>query len=300
MPYLFLTLTVLFWAGNFVTARGVHADFPPLTMSFMRWGLALLIILPFVLPRIWKKRALIRQHFVILTSLGVVGVASFNSLIYLGLQTTQATNATLMQSAIPIIILVICSLFLGEVVRKRQWFGVCLSLTGVVTLVAKGDLNTLLTLSFNTGDLWILAAVLCWSVYSIMLRWKPVELDGFTFLGYTVLVAVIAISPFMFAEVMSGMRPNWHQGTLSAIVYMAICPSILAYIFWNRGVAELGAAKAGLFIHLMPLFGLILSVIFLNETVRSFHFIGMGLIFCGIYLAILTGAGHNDKQVSAR
>ncbi|BBB25542.1 DMT family transporter [Amphritea japonica] len=299
MPYFLLTMTVLFWAGNFVTARGIHADFPPLTMSFMRWGLALLIILPFVLPRIWRKRALIRSNLPILIVLAVLGVACFNSFVYLGVQTTQATNATLMQSAIPILILIISSLFLGETVVRRQWLGVAISLIGVLMLVAKGDPQVLMTLSFNRGDLWILCAVLCWSTYSILLRRKPVELDGFTFFGFTVLIAVIVLFPFMLSEYLAGERPGWNSSTSSAIIYMAICPSILSYIFWNRGVAELGAAKAGLFIHLMPPFGLILSVIFLNETVEPFHFIGMGLIFSGIYLAIITGRKHNEKKAPA-
>lgn len=299
MPYFLLTMTVLFWAGNFVTARGIHADFPPLTMSFMRWGLALLIILPFVLPRIWRKRALIRSNLPILIVLAIMGVACFNSFIYLGVQTTQATNATLMQSAIPILILIISSLFLGETVVRRQWLGVAISLTGVLMLVAKGDPQVLMTLSFNRGDLWILSAVLCWSTYSILLRRKPVELDGFTFFGFTVLIAVVVLFPFMLSEYLAGERPEWSSSTSSAIVYMAICPSILSYIFWNRGVAQLGAAKAGLFIHLMPPFGLILSVIFLNETVEPFHFIGMGLIFSGIYLAIITGRKHNEKKAPA-
>lgn len=288
MPYFLLTMTVLFWAGNFVAARGVHADFPPLTMSFMRWSLAFLIILPFVLPRLWRKRHILRENLKILILLGTVGVASFNSLIYIGVQTTQASNATLMQSAIPIMILVICSLFLGERVAGKQWLGVFISLAGVMALVARGSIDNLLGLSFNSGDLWIIAAVVCWSVYSVLLRWKPAELDGFTFFGFTVMVAVIAISPFMLSEWLSGQRPEWKIETVSAILYMAICPSILSYIFWNRGVAELGAATAGLFIHLMTPFGLILSVLFLNETVETFHFVGIGLIFSGIYLAILS------------
>lgn len=299
MPYFLLTMTVLFWAGNFVTARGIHADFPPLTMSFMRWGLALLIILPFVLPRLRRKWAVIMPNLPILVFLSVLSVVCFNSFIYLGVQTTQATNATLMQSAIPIIILVITSLFLGETVVRRQWLGVCISLAGVIMLVAKGDPEVLLTFSFNSGDLWILAGVLSWSAYSVMLRLKPIELDGFTFFGFTVVVGVIVLFPFMLWEYFTGARPNWNEQTLSAIVYMAICPSILSYIFWNRGVAQLGPAKAGLFIHLMPLFGLVLSVIFLNEAVEPFHFIGMGLIFSGIYLAIITGRHHNDKKSPA-
>lgn len=295
MPYFLLILTVLFWAGNFVTARGVHADFPPLSMSFMRWGVALLIILPFVLPRIRRKWAIIMPNLPILIVLSVLSVVCFNSFIYLGVQTTQASNAMLMQSAIPIIILLITSLFLGETVVRRQWLGVFISLAGIVVLVAQGDLDKLLTFSFNRGDLWILAGVLSWSVYSVMLRLKPVELDGFTFFGFTVVVGVVVLLPFMLWEFLSGVRPVWNPQTLSVILYMAICPSILSYIFWNRGVAELGPAKAGLFIHLMPPFGLILSVIFLNEAVEPFHFIGMGLIFSGIYLAIITGRRHDKK-----
>ncbi|MBU2965417.1 DMT family transporter [Amphritea sp. 2_MG-2023] len=299
MPYFLLSMTVLFWAGNFVTARGVHGDFPPLTMSFMRWGLALLIILPFLLPRLRRKWPIISANLPILIVLSVLSVVCFNSFIYLGVQTTQATNATLMQSAIPIIILIFTSLFLGETVVRRQWLGVCISLLGIIVLVSKGDPDILLTFSFNTGDLWILAGVLCWSIYSVMLRLKPMDLDGFTFFGFTVVIGVIVLFPFMLWEFLSGARPVWNPQTLSTIVYMAICPSILAYIFWNRGVAELGPAKAGLFIHLMPPFGLILSVIFLNEAVEPFHFIGIGLIFSGIYLAIITGRRHNEKKSPA-
>lgn len=288
MPYFLLAMTVLFWAGNFVAARAIHADFPPLTLSFTRWTLALLLILPFVLPRIWRKRQVIRDHLGILVLLGIIGVASFNSLIYVGVQTTQASNATLMQSAIPIMILVISSLFLKEQVAGRQWLGVFISLAGVVVLVARGSLDSLLKLSFNQGDLWIFGAVTCWSVYSVMLRWKPEALDGFTFFGFTVMVAVAVLMPLAALEYSAGARPVIKPETVSAALYMAICPSILSYIFWNRGVAQLGAATAGLFIHLMTPFGLILSVVFLNEQVETFHFIGISLIFSGIYLAILS------------
>ena len=157
MPYFLLILTVLFWAGNFVTARGIHAEFPPLTMSFMRWGLALLIILPFVLPRILRRWPLIRQHLTILVVLSVLSVVCFNSFIYLGVQTTQATNATLMQSAVPIIILVFTSVFLGETVVRRQWFGVFISLAGVLMLVAKDRKSTRL----NSSHITISYAVFC-------------------------------------------------------------------------------------------------------------------------------------------
>lgn len=288
MAYLLLIFTTLFWAGNFVTARGIHSDFPPLTMSFMRWGLAFLIILPLFLPRLRRNWPVIRKHLPILCLLSVLGVACFNSFIYLGLQTTMATNATLLQSAVPIVILVICSLFLKESVSRKQWAGVFISFAGVLILISRGQLQVLQSLAFNKGDLWVFAAVLAWSTYSVLLRWKPKELDGFTFLGFTIMVGAIVVFPFALREFSNGQIPTWSEQTVAAIVYMAICPSLLAYTFWNRGVAELGAAKAGLFIHLMPLFGLILSVIFLGEKVQTFHFIGIGLIFTGIYLAIIS------------
>ena len=146
----------------------------------------------------------------------MLSVVCFNSFIYLGVQSTQATNATLMQSAVPIIILVFTSLFLGETVIRRQWLGVFISLIGVWMLVAKGDPEILMTLSFNTGDLWIIAAVLSWSAYSVMLRLQPVELDGFTFFGVTVVIGVVVLFPFMLCEYRDGARPQWRPQPLSS------------------------------------------------------------------------------------
>lgn len=287
MAYLLLTLTTLFWAGNFVLGRAMHNVLPPVTMAELRWGTALLIILPFLLPKIKANWRIIIKHWKVLVPLGIMSVGSFNTFIYLGLTTTGATNATLLQSAIPIIILVISGVFLKEAVSFRQWIGVGCSLSGVLTLISFGDLRQLLNLDINRGDLWILAAVLCWASYSICLRWRPAELDGFTFFGVTVIVGVIVLLPFSVLELQTVAPIIWKPEAFASILYMAIFPSILAHLFWNRGVAELGAAKAGLFIHLMPLFGMLLSTIFLGEGVHAYHLTGMVLIFIGIYLAVV-------------
>lgn len=288
MAYLLLILTTLFWSGNFVLARAMHLDLPPITMAFSRWLLALLIILPWLLPRLIRQRQVLRDNAGSLLFFGVVGVAGFNTQVYIGLQDTSATNAVLMQSMVPIMILVLGALFLGERGSRKQWLGVTLSFIGVAVLIARGDLQSLLGLEFNRGDLWIFGAVLVWSVYSLGLRWRPKGLDGFTFFGITVVVAVVVLAPLAWWEQADVPTLEWQMPMLLTVLYMAIFPSILAYLFWNRGVEELGASVAGLFIHLMPVFGMLLSVIFLGEALHSFHLWGVVLIFAGIYLAVIS------------
>jgi len=287
LAYLLLVLTTLFWSGNFVLARAMHMDIPPITMAFSRWTLALLLILPWLLPRLYRKRAVIRANIGKLIFYGVVGVAGFNTQIYLGVQDTTATNAVLMQSIIPILILVIGALFLGERGSRKQWLGIILSFSGVAVLISRADLSVLTGLEFNKGDLWIAGAVLVWAVYSIALRWKPKELDVFTFFGVTVIVAVMFLAPLSYWEMRTAEPIELNATVGAAVLYLAIFPSILAYIFWNKGVEELGAAVAGLAIHLMPVFGLLLSTIFLGEQLYSFHLWGVVLIFAGIYLAVI-------------
>lgn len=289
MAYLFLSLTALFWAGNFVLGRSMHLVVSPIVMAEMRWLLALLIISPFLVPKLKKNKAIILKHWPILTLLSILSVACFNTFIYFGLTITTATNATILQSVIPIAILILSAFWLKEAVSKQQWLGVFISLSGVLILITKGDLPSLLNYSINQGDIYVLIAVFFWAIYSILLRYRPSELDGFTFFGITVLIGSIALLPFSLIEYYY-YSPDivWQNSTILTILYMAIFPSILAYIFWNKGVSELGAAKAGLFIHLMPCFGLILSSFFLNEKIYSFHIGGILLIFCGIYLAVFT------------
>lgn len=287
MPYLLLVLTTLFWAGNFVLARAIHLDLQPFTLAFLRWTLALLIIAPWWLGRAWRLRQVLREHLPMLTLQGILGVGCFNTLVYFGVQHTQASNAMLMQSAVPVVILLLAALFLREPASPRQWLGVVLSLSGVLVLVSRGSVEVLAAFDFNQGDLWIFLAMLSWSLYTLGLRWKPAALDGFTFFGFSVLVGVVALFPFMLWEQGGTAGLELTEPFVWTVIYMAIFPSILSFLFWNYGVEKLGAATAGLFIHLMPMFGLLLATIFLGERLGWYHLAGVLLIFTGLYIAIL-------------
>jgi drug/metabolite transporter (DMT)-like permease len=300
MAQLLLVFTVLFWVGNSVMARAIHLEFPPVSLAASRWTLAMLILLPFVLPRIRREWAVIRANWPIILLLSILGVSCFNTLIYTGLQTTTATNTTLMHSMIPVLILIISRVFLHHAISLRQWVGVTLSLCGVLVLLSKASIATLLSLEFNRGDLWVFVAVADWALYSVLLRYKPAELSGMAFLGITITLGALVLWLPALLELSQGRMPELSLHTGATVLYMAIFPSILAYMCWNRGVAELGAPVAGLFIHLMPLFGLLMSVIFLGEQVQAFHFIGIALIFGGIFLAVVTDTLRNLRPTKTQ
>ncbi|WP_432696271.1 DMT family transporter [Marinobacterium sp. YM272] len=285
--YLLLALTPLFWAGNVVSARAIHADLDPVALAFLRWLLVLLLILPWGLPRLWRSRAVIRAHLPILLLLSVLSVTCFNTFIYLGLQDTTAANSAMLQSAAPVVIVLLNFMLLREGLSLRQWAGTLVSLAGVTVLVSQADLSLVLGLDFNRGDIWIGVAVLAWSLYSVALRGRPEGLDGFTLFAFNVLIGTLLLAPFALGRLGGPVEIQWNLPVVSAVIYMAIFPSILAYLFWNRGVAELGAARASLFIHLIPVFGVLMSVLFLGESLYLFHGVGILLIFTGIYLATI-------------
>jgi drug/metabolite transporter (DMT)-like permease len=284
-PYLLLCLTALFWAGNWVIGRALQDSMSPVAMSFWRWLAALFILLPFVVRPLYAERRAVSESWKIVTLLAVLGVAAFNILTYTGLKYTTASNALLLYSATPVLIVAIAYLFLGEPVRRMQLFGVFVSLAGLLVIVARGRLETLLRLSFNRGDLWILGAVVAWALYTVCLRWRPRGLSSLAFTGALTLIGVIAIVPVFAWDCAQGARTQWSAGTLAAVGYFGFFPSVIAYFFWNRSVNEVGANRAGFFMHLVPVFGVALSVIFLDESLEPFHAGGVALIFTGIYLA---------------
>ena len=296
MAYLLLTLTTLFWAGNFVLARAFSVDIPPITLALVRWTLAFVLLLPFVIPVLYKNRTLIKQYWLRLILLGALSVAGFNTLAYIGLQTTTALNGTLMQSSMPIMILCLSTLVLREAASARQLLGVLFSLVGVLVLISQGDLALLKSLNFNAGDLWVLLAMFVWACYSLALRWKPQEMTGFAFFIVSLTVGVFILAPLSLLELEAAAAIEWSNDLLLLIAYLAIFPSILAYLFWNYGVEKLGAQKAGLFIHQVPMWGIVLSVFFLSEQVQAFHFGGIALIFTGIYLAVVAGRVTGQNQ----
>ncbi|MGB4948861.1 MAG: DMT family transporter [Candidatus Competibacter denitrificans] len=284
-PYLLLVLTTLFWSGNFVLGRAMHAVFTPFALSFWRWAVALLILLPFVGASLWMQRALLRRHWPILLLLSVLGVVNFNTLVYIGLQQTTATNALITLSVTPVLIVGLSFFLLRQTVTVWQAVGILVSLTGVLVIVGRGDIEVLLARQVNPGDLWALAAVFSWALYSVCLRWRPAGLEPLVFQATTMVFGIVILAPLYAWDVAQGHRIAVNFATVSSIGYLALFPSILAYIFWNRAVAELGANRTGQFLHLMPAFGAVLAMIFLGERLYPFHGVGIALIALGIWLA---------------
>jgi drug/metabolite transporter (DMT)-like permease len=283
--YALLALTALFWAGNWVIARGIQGQMSPVAMAFWRWLGAFAILLPFVALPIAREWRTILRSWKVLAVLGVLGVGAFNTLSYTGLKYTTATNGVLLNSVIPILIIAINVVFLRERLHRRQAAGVAASLAGVLLIVARGELDALMGLRLNPGDLWVLAAMLSWAVYTVCLRWRPRELSSRAFTGSLIAVGVAVLLPIFAWDYGAGHRTQWSLVTGAAVAYFAIFPSVLAYFFWNAAVARVGAERAGTFLYLMPVFGAVLAWLVLDESLDWYHYGGAILIFSGLFTA---------------
>lgn len=284
MPYLLLILATLFWSGNFVLSRGMHADIPPFALSFWRWTVALLILACFGLHHLLAQKELIVRYKKFIAIQGLLGVTGFNSLIYIAMQTTTAINAVLVNSCIPVIIVVISWLMYRDRLSLRQSLGVCLSLSGVILIISQGELANLLALRFNRGDIAVFAAAVCWAFYSVNLKKYPENLHPFAYQTGIVVAGLLVLIPLYLVELSTGKVMIISPNAIITILYVAIFASVLAFIFWNRAVTILGANTAGPFIHLMPVFSTILAVIFLDEKLTANHFQAVFFIFTGIVI----------------
>jgi drug/metabolite transporter (DMT)-like permease len=285
-PYLLLTLTVLFWSGNMVLGRGIRADIPPIALAFWRWAIALALVLPLALPHLQSQWPRLKAGWRPIVILGLLGVGGYNTLAYLALQHTAATNAVLLNSFIPIATIAISWAFLGKRLRRIEAIGVMISLIGVTTIVARGDLHVLAHLNLNIGDLWMVGAVIIWALYTVGLGWRPAGVHPMLLLAAFSTVGLAALAPAYAWEIAQGRYIHVHTGSLAALAYVGIFPSFIGYIFYNRGVAEVGANRASLFIHLMPVFGTLLAALFLGEIPVWYHYLGIALIFTGIGLTM--------------
>jgi drug/metabolite transporter (DMT)-like permease len=283
-PFLLLTLTALFWAGNFVLGRAMKGSIPPISLAFWRWALAFLVLLPFSFTHIRVQWPLLRQNIGLLTVYGLLGVSCFNTFVYIGLHSTTATNALLLNSVIPILIVLLSRFLDATPISRRQALGIVISLSGVLAIICRGNPDVILTLQFNRGDIWILLAVICWAFYTFLLRQRPAGLHPLSFLTTLIAIGLLPLSVLYAWEFSQGARFALDPANVASILYVALFPSVLAFIFWNQAVREVGPGRAGLFLYLMPVFGAILSAVFLGETIRSFHLVGMALIFIGIHL----------------
>ena len=295
-PYLLLTLTSLFWAGNAVVGRAVVGRIPPVALAELRWVAAFLIVLPFAWRDLSRDLPVIRRHLGLLTVLALTGITAFNTLLYWSLERTSAINATLMQSSAPLMIGLLSFLLYRDALTRLQIGGIAVSLVGVAAIISGGDPGRIFALSLNAGDLMIIIALALYALYSALLRRRP-GMGQLSFLAFTIGWGAILLLPVFVVELASGASfAPLDASMVGALVYVSIFPSILAYLFFNRGVELIGANRAGPFFHLIPLFGVILAVVFLGERPGIHHAFGILLILCGVMIAS-RGRGGGKKRV---
>ena len=289
--FLLLALANLMWAGNWVTGRALRDSFDPVALNFWRWLLATLMLAPFVLPGLLARRGVLRRHLGLLALLALVGVALFQSLVYLGLRTTTAVNAVLLNSSAPLFMLLCSWAIEREAATRGQIVGMLVSLVGIFIILLRGEPGRLLQFQFHAGDGWILLAMLLWGIYSVLLKRRPVELSGTAFLFVISAGGVLMLAPAYALEAWYWrperyVSPQWPTlPEVAGVLYIAFAASVCAFVFWNRGVAVVGANAAGFTLHLLPLFGTALAMIFLGESFQPYHAAGFAMILAGVILA---------------
>jgi drug/metabolite transporter (DMT)-like permease len=283
-----LVLPPLFWAGNFIVGRAMRGQLPPFTMSFLRWAIALGVLLPFAWRRMRRDAAFYRGNPGQVFALSLTGVVAFNSFVYVGLRSTSAANGLLLNSTIPLLIMLIGAIAYRQILCARQLAGVAVSLCGVVTIVLGGDPARLATLAFAPGDAIVFCGMVAWAVYTLKLRAVPPAIDRVGLLGVQIVIAMPVLALMGAAELAAGARPVWSGGSIAALAYIGIFPSVLAYLAYNMAVARVGPATAGLSIHLLPMFGVVLAALLLGEPLHAYHLAGFALILGGLALASVT------------
>jgi drug/metabolite transporter (DMT)-like permease len=291
--FLMLGLVMLFWAGNSITGRAVRDDIPPFTLALGRWVIAVLVLLPFAARQLWRERAEAMAGWRWVLALGFLGIVCFNGFLYKGLHYTTAANALLLQAAIPAAVMTLDFAVFGGRLGRMHVFGVLVSTLGVVAIVFRGDPAALMELQFGPGDGLVFCAVAAWSLYTVFLRKRP-PISATSLLLLTFTIGALAMAPLAAMEAAQGQVVVWSPQVLGAFAYVGVLPSVVAYFIYNRATGELGAARAGQAITLMPLFGALLSALLLGERLQGYHLVGMALILGGIVLsafAVSQGAG---------
>jgi len=283
-PYLLLSLTSLFWAGNTVLGRFIAGHVPPITLAFIRWGGAFAILLPFAAVHLARDWPVIRKQIGVLSVLAFTGFSVYNTLAYYGLQFTTAINGLLLQSVAPLFVAMWTFALFGEKLTLRQAGGICVSLSGVLVIVCHGSLAVLLGIEFNRGDVCFLIALVIYGFYAAFLRKRP-AIHPFSFLAVGMGGGALFLLPAVVWEIAGGRTMIFDAESVASFAFICIFPSLLGYLFLNRGIDLIGANRAAPFIHLVPVFGSVLAILLLGERFELYHAIGYGLVFSGITIA---------------
>ena len=285
LAYSLMACAALLWAGNIVLGRAASVSVPPIGLSFWRWAIAFAFFLPFVLPLIRQQWPVARREWRLLVVLGLLGVAVFHTFLYIAVNTTTAINVSVIYAATPALVPLLARLVLGSRIGGLQVGGILLSSFGIAIIVTRADLDAMRALQFATGDLWMIAAVIGWSLYSVLVKRRPADLHPNTMLAGMMGWGLLMILPFYLWETLAirTMPIDWN--TACIIGYVALFASIIAYLCYNRSIELIGPNRAALTAHMLPLFAAILAVIFLDESLHFHHLAGAAAVLVGILLA---------------
>jgi drug/metabolite transporter (DMT)-like permease len=283
-PYLLLSITALCWAGNAIVGRLAAGHIPPVTLSFLRWSFAFLIVLPFAWKHLVRDWPVIRAKLGVMVVISLTGISAFNTLQYWALEHTQALNTLLLQSAGPLVVAMWSLILLGVRLTLAQAIGVLLSLTGVLVILLHGDLTALSNIQFNEGDLIFLAAMVVFGLYSVLTLKRP-AIHGLSFVAFTFGCGAACLMPLLIWELFTRPVMALDARNIASLFYVAVFPSTLAYLCFNRGVLLIGANRAAPFFHVVPVFGSLMAIVFLGERPQLFHIIGFALVLTGVFVA---------------
>ena len=284
--YVMLILCTAFWSGNFIVGKvATLFEIPPLTLNFYRWFIAWIILAPFTLKEVVANWSIIKENFLSLVIMAFTSISVFNSVVYYALNYTQVLNGVLMISTIPVLIIFISSIFKTERTNVFQVLGVVVSLCGVVIIITKMEFQRLIHLQLNKGDLWMLVAMFSWATYSIMMKEKKINLKPFVLLQTLITIGVIFLAPMYLFEIINGQYLNLNIPVVLTVGYVVLFAGIGAYIFWNGAVLLIGPNRAGIFLHLMPVFSALMAIFLLGEKFSNYHFYGALFIVFGIFLS---------------
>ena len=286
LAYLLLVLTTLFWSGNFIVGKAASVyEIPPFSLNFYRWLFAGAILLPFTLKEILKKKNYIFKNIGFFIILGISSITIFNSAVYYSLYYMQVISGVLMISTIPVWIMFISAILGIEKTNKFQIFGVILSLIGVLFIITKSDLNLIKNLDFNKGDLIMACGMFAWALYSALLKKKSYEISQITLLEVVIIIGLLFLVPIYILEMKLGNSLIVNKPFVLTLSYVVLFPGLASFFFWIKGISIIGANRAGVFLHLMPIFGSLMAIILFNEKFMLYHFLGAIFIIVGITLS---------------
>jgi drug/metabolite transporter (DMT)-like permease len=286
LAYLLLTLSALFWAGNFIVGKfATFFQIPPLTLNVLRWLCVWLILIPFTYKELSQNLPSIKKNWLVISFMGLITISTFNSVVYFALNHTQVINAVLVLAAIPAATIIFSSFMNIEKTNIFQLLGLFLSIIGIGSIISNGDIQKIISLNFNKGDVWMLVCVVTWALYSTLLKKNKFEFSQFALIQLMVSAGLLFLIPQLFYEKSIGLEVNFNKAFFIILFYVVAFPAIAAYYCWQKGVQIIGPNRASMFIQLMPLFSAVMAIIIFKEKFELYHFVGATFIVSGIYLS---------------